>query len=100
MSRWNQPQSPSKPQLPGKKRTGALWEMCYFSILLLVIKGLANRDLSTMRSVVPPQHGVIVWCVSRCDTANWAAAVFLRGAVSDFQPQMGCEARKYQTLGD
>lgn len=69
-------------------------------ILLLIIKGLVNRDLSTMRSVAPPRHGVIVWCVSHCDTANSAVAAFLRGAVSDFKPQMGCEALKYQTLGD
>lgn len=69
-------------------------------LLLLIIKGLVNCDLSTMRSVAPPRHGVIVWCVSHCDTANSAVAAFLGGAVSDFQPQMGCEALKYQTLGD
>lgn len=69
-------------------------------LLLLIIKGLVNRDLSTMRSVAPPRHGVIAWCVSRCDTAKPALAAFLGGAVSDFQPQMGCEALKYQTPGD
>lgn len=89
------------PSCQEKKRTKALWEnVLLLIILLLIIKGLVNRDLSTMRSVAPPRHGVIIWCVSHCDTANSVVAASLRGAVSDFQPQMGCDALKYQTPGD
>lgn len=97
----SQPQSPSTPQLPGKKKDQCpLGNVLLPIILLLIIKGLVNRDLSTMRSVAPPRHGVIIWCVSHCDTANSVVAASLRGAVSDFQPQMGCDALKYQTPGD